>query len=60
VGVWDLGEDVKGSLEKEKNPSSTWGVLGVKKCGDYCFTLSCMFFLIFFTIGFYIRSVLCS
>jgi hypothetical protein len=34
AGVWDLGENVKGSLEKEKKPLSTWGFLGVKKCGD--------------------------
>jgi hypothetical protein len=48
VGVWDLGENVKKSLEEKKKTLSTWGFLGVKKCGDYCFTLSCRFILIFF------------
>jgi hypothetical protein len=60
LGVWDFGEDVKGSLEKEKKPLSTWGFLGVKKCEDYCLTFSCMFLKIFFSLGFHIGSILCS
>jgi hypothetical protein len=45
--VWDLGEDVEGSLEKERKPLSTWGFLGVKKCGDLWRLLSYTFMHVF-------------
>jgi hypothetical protein len=47
VGVWDLGEDVKGNLEKEKKTSFYLGFFRSKKVWrfveDYYLTFSCMF-----------------
>jgi len=67
VGVWDLGENVKGSLEKEKKNSFYLGFFGSKKvwrfveiCGDIVLHFHACFLKSFFSIGFYIGSVLCS
>jgi len=55
-----LEKMLKEVWRKKKKTLSTWGFLGVKKCGDIVLHFHACFLKSFFSIGFYIGSVLCS